>query len=111
MITVVDPDAARLALAAGELGCPEPGCAGVLRVWSRARPRQVRRLGGALVWLRPDRARCRACQVTHVLLPAWCVPRCSYDVEVVGAALLAGAEGTGHRTAAGLAVPAGTVRG
>ena len=112
MITVVDPDAARVALAAGRLACPEPGCEGRLRVWSRARARQVRQLGGQLVRLRPDRARCVACGVTHVLLPAWCLPRRGYGVEVVGAALLAAADGAGHRTvAAGLAVPQGTVRG
>ena len=68
--TVVDPDAARVALAAGRLACPEPGCEGRLRVWSRARARQVRQLGAELVRLRPDRARCVACGVTHVLLPA-----------------------------------------
>lgn len=43
MITVVDADAARCALLAGLLCCPEPGCDGVLRVWSRARARRVRR--------------------------------------------------------------------
>ena len=66
MITVVDPDAARRALLAGLLTCPEPGCEGVLRVWSRARTRRVRRLDGALIALRPDRARCRRCAVTHL---------------------------------------------
>ena len=112
MITVVDPDAARCALLAGLLSCPEPGCDGVLRVWSRARARRVRRLDGALIVLRPDRARCRRCAVTQVLLPAWCVPRRGYGVEVVGAALLAAAEGAGHRrVAACIDAPAGTVRG
>ena len=112
MITVVDPDAARCALRAGVLSCPEPGCDGILRVWSRARARRVRRRDGALIVLRPDRARCRGCAVTQVLLPAWCVPRRGYDVEVVGATLLAAAEGAGHRRAAAcVEVPAGTVRG
>jgi hypothetical protein len=112
VITVVDPDAARRALLAGLLSCPEPGCDGVLRVWSRARTRWVRRLDGALIALRPDRARCRRCAVTQVLLPVWCVPRRGYGVEVVGAALLAAAEGAGHRrAAAGVQAPAGTVRG
>ena len=54
VITVVDPDAARDALHAGLLSCPEPGCAGVLRVWSRARARRVRRREGALIVLRPE---------------------------------------------------------
>jgi hypothetical protein len=112
VITVVDPDAARDALLAGRLSCPEPGCDGVLRVWSRARARRVRRLDGGLIVLRPDRARCRRCAVTQVLLPAWCVPRRGYGVEVVGAALLAAAEGAGHRrVAACVDAPAGTVRG
>jgi hypothetical protein len=70
VITVVDPDAARVALAAGQLACPEPGCDGVLRVWSRARAWRVRMPGGDLQRLRPDRAQCRACGITHVLLPA-----------------------------------------
>ena len=112
MITVVDPDAARRALLAGLITCPEPGCGGVLRVWSRARVRQVRRLDGELITLRPDRARCRCCAVTQVLLPVWCVPRRGYGVEVIGAALLAAAEGAGHRRAAAVVeAPAGTVRG
>jgi hypothetical protein len=40
------------------------------------------------------------CAVTQVQLPAWCVPRRGYGVEVVGAALLAAAEGAGHRRVA-----------
>ena len=73
-------------------------------------PRIVtRRLDGALIALRPDRARCRRCAVTQVLLPVWCVPRRGYGVEVVGAALLAAAEGAGHRRAAACVhAPAGT---
>src|SRR5680860_789378 len=97
VITVVDPDAARRALLAGRLRCPEPGCEGVPRVWSRARARRVVGLDGGLIELRPDRARCRCCAVTQVLLPAWCLPRRGYHVEVVGAALLAGAEGAGQQ--------------
>jgi hypothetical protein len=112
VITVVDPDAARAALAAGRLACPAPGCGGVLRVWSRARARRVRVPGGDLRLVRPDRARCRACGVTHVLLPVWCLPRRGYGTEVVGAALLAAAEGAGcARAAAAAGAPAGTVRG
>lgn len=111
MITVVDPDAARAELTAGRLGCPQPGCGGVLRVWSRARARRVRMPGGDLVRLCPDRARCRGCQVTHVLLPAWCLPRRGYGTEVVGTALLAAAQGAGcARAAAAAGAPAGTVR-
>ncbi len=111
MITVVDADAARAALAAGRLRCPEDDCPGALRVWSRARVRRVARVDGTLTVFAPDRARCRACRRTQVLLLAWCLPRRGYDVETVGAALLAAAGGAGHRTAAaGVDAPAGTVR-
>jgi len=111
VITVVDPDAARRSLVAGELACPQPDCGGRLRVWSRALPRRVRGLDGTVVRADPDRARCRACRVSHVLLPAGWLPRRGYDVEVVGAALLAAAEGAGYRRAATrVDVPASTVR-
>ena len=53
MITVVDPDAARLALSAGDLACPEAGCAGTLRIWSAARARHVQLPGGQRRRLRP----------------------------------------------------------
>ena len=111
MITVVDPDAARAALSAGDLACPQPGCAGRLRIWSPARTRHVQLPGGQRRRLRPDRARCRACGVTHVLLPAWCLPRRAYGSEVVGAALLAAAQGAGYaRAAAAAGAPTSTVR-
>src|SRR5664280_1422180 len=72
VITVVDPDAARRSLVAGELACPQPDCGGRLRVWSRALPRRVRGLDGTVV------------RVTHVLLPAEWLPRRGYDVEISG---------------------------
>jgi hypothetical protein len=111
VITVLDPAAARAAMAAGELACPQPGCGGRLRAWSKARERQVRGRDGTRVRLRPDRAKCRACRRSHVLLPAGYLPRRAYDVHVVGAALLASAEGAGYRRAAAIVdVPASTVR-
>lgn len=111
MITVVDPDAARAALSAGDLACPESGCAGTLRIWSPARARNVQLPDGQRRRLRPDRARCRACGVTHVLLPAWCLPRRAYSSDVVGAALLAAAHGAGYtRAAAAAGVPIATAR-
>ena len=111
MITVVDPDAARAALSAGDLACPQPGCAGTLRIWSPARARHVQLPGGQRRRLRPDRARCRACGVTHVLLPAWCLPRRAYSSDVVGTALLAAAQGAGYaRAAAAAGAPTATVR-
>jgi Homeodomain-like domain len=52
------------------------------------------------------------CETTHVLLPAWSVPRRRDSAEVIGQALLAKAQGAGHRTiAARLRRPPGTVRG
>ena len=112
MITVLDPDAARVALAAGELACPRSGCAGRLRPWSKARPRTVRGLDGTEVRVQPDRAKCRSCRGSHVLLPMQLLPRRGYNVQVVGAALLEAAEGAGYRrAAAAVGVPASTVRG
>lgn len=111
MITMVDPDAARAALSAGDLACPEVGCAGTLRIWSPARVRHVQLPDGERRRLRPDRARCRACGVTHVLLPAWCLPRRAYSSDVVGTALLAAAQGAGYtRAAAAAGAPTATVR-
>jgi hypothetical protein len=49
--------------------------------------------------------------VTQVLLPAFCLPRRGYDVEVIGAALLAAADGAGYtRAAAVCTAPTSTVR-
>ncbi len=111
MITVVDPEAARAALAAGDLACPESRCAGTLRIWSPARVRCVQLPDGQRRRLRPDRARCRACGVTHVLLPAWCLPRRAYSTDTVGTALLAAAQGAGYAGAAAAAgAPIATVR-
>ena len=62
--------------------------------------------------IRPRRACCRRCETTHVLLPAFSVPRRRDGAEVIGEALLAKAQGAGHRTiAARLGRPPGTVRG
>lgn len=94
-------------LTAGQVDCP--GCPGVLQPWGWARARQVRGITGR--W-RPRRARCPGCLVTHVLLPVTVLARRAYAGEVIGAALLARAEGRGHRTIGlALGVPAGTVRG
>jgi hypothetical protein len=68
------------------------------------------RHGGRLV--RSRRGCCRGCERTHVLLPAFCVPRRRDGVEVIGVALIASARGDGYRTiAARLDRPPGTVRG
>jgi hypothetical protein len=76
-----------------------------------ARDRNVRMLNGVRS-LRLRRACCQACETTHVLLPARSVPGRRDDAEVIGQALVAKAEGTGHRTiVARLGRPRGTVRG
>jgi len=80
----------------------------VLAPWGWARRRGVRGVGS----LRPRRARCGECLVTHVLLPVTVLLRRADAVEVIGAALTARAAGLGHRRiAVWLGVPAGTVRG
>jgi hypothetical protein len=110
MIEVFDTAAARIALARRKLGCP--GCGQPLRPWGRARGRAVRDLGGVLVTVRPDRASCPGCKVTHVVLDARLLPRRAYAAGLIGQALVAAALGSGHqRIARDLTVPAGTVRG
>jgi hypothetical protein len=97
-------------LAAGEIGCP--GCGGVLAPWGWARERVLRGPGCGRVRLRPRRARCRGCGVTHVLLPVSVLLRRADLAEVIGAALVARALGRGVRAIAAMAGrPAGTVRG
>ena len=108
MLTVeADQSRVESRLAAGQVECP--GCPEALRSWGWARPRSVRGLAGLL---RPRRARCPGCLVTHVLLPVTVLSRRAYGVEVIGAALTARADGSGHRPiGARLGVPAATVRG
>ncbi|PZS34458.1 MAG: hypothetical protein DLM61_03700 [Pseudonocardiales bacterium] len=92
-------------LRAGELLCP---CGGGLAPWGHARERSVRGVGE----LRPRRARCGSCLVTHVLLAVSCLLRRADGGDVVGAALRAKAAGAGHRTIAEqLERPVSTVRG
>ena len=62
--------------------------------------------------LRPRRARCGVCRVTHVLLSVSCLVCRADAVEVIGAALRSKAAGQGHRPiAARLGRPVSTVRG
>jgi hypothetical protein len=106
-VVMVGTDAVEVerGLRAGELACP---CGGYLRPWGHARARAVRGVGV----LRPRRARCGACLVTHVLLAVSCLLRRADSVDVIGAALLAKATGAGHRPiGARLERPASTVRG
>jgi hypothetical protein len=105
----VDPEVVEADLAADRLCCP--GCEGPLVRWGFAREREVRLLEGARR-VRPRRACCQRCETTHVLLPAFSVPRRRDGAEVIGQALLAKAHGDGYRRiAARLGRPPGTVRG
>jgi len=108
-LVTVEADQVRVEsrLVAGRLVCP--GCSGALRPWGWARPRRVHGLAGVL---HPRRARCSVCLVSHVLLPVTVLLRRAYAVEVIGAALVARAGGSGHRRIGlELEVPAATVRG
>jgi transposase-like protein len=97
------------ALAAGEFACP--GCSGRLSPWGFARSREVR-LADEVRPLTPRRARCGACETTHVLAPSWTVPHRRDGAEVIGEALRLAATGAGHRPIARhLGRPEGTVRG
>lgn len=106
---ISSPEVVEADLAAGRLCCP--GCDGPLVRWGFAREREVRMLDEVRS-LKPRRAYCRACDATHVLLAAFSVARRRDGAEVIGEALLAKAQGAGHRQiAARLGRPPGTVRG
>ena len=95
-------------LCSGRMGCPVVGCGGVLGPWGSARERVVRGAGRLL----PRRGRCRGCGRTQVLLPASVLLRRADAVTVIGMALLARADGAGHRPIAVLlGVASSTVRG
>ena len=109
MVTVeVDSVRVESRLAGGAIACP--ACLdGVLGGWGYARARHVEGLDDPV---RPRRARCRSCLVTHVLLPVTMLLRRAYAAERIWMALSARAEGVGHRgIAARLQVPPSTVRG
>ena len=108
-IVGTDPLEVERALVAGELECPD--CAGRLCPWGWARWR-VLRCRQAELRLRARRSRCTDCAVTHVLIGSNSLLRRRDEVEVIGAALTAKAQGSGHRLVALLVgVPVSTVRG
>lgn len=112
MLFVVDVDAARTALHARALPCPQDGCDGRLQPWTLARTRTVTMRPGERVRLTPDRGRCGRCRVSQTLLPAWYVPRRSCGIEVIGAAIQ-GHVNVGHgraHIAHVLGLPHSTVR-
>ena len=84
MMVEVDADRVETRLAAGSYGCP--ACGVGLRPWGFARRRRLRDRGRELV-LRPRRARCASCLVTHVLLPTVALLRRRDLAEVIGEAL------------------------
>ncbi len=109
LLTAVSPERLEADLAAGAIACP--GCGGRLSRWGFARPREVRMLHGVRS-VTPRRAYCQGCGVTHVLAPAWSVPRRRDGAEVIGEALAHAARGEGHHLIARrLGRPPGTVRG
>jgi len=94
----------------GLLACP--GCGGRLGGWGHAARRPVFTAGRVPVAVRPRRARCGSCGVTHVLLPAWLLARRCDATAVIGDMLARAARGQGFRSIAAVSgVPEGTVRG
>ena len=109
LIVGIDAAAVEIDLIGGRLGCP--ACGSVLGPWGHGIEREVRLLGGS-ERRRLRRSICRACGVTHVLVPEDMLMRRRDGVEVIGAALTAKARGHGHRRIAGdLGRAASTVRG
>ena len=96
-------------LAAGAVACPD--CGERLSRWGFGRSREVRMAHGTRQ-LTPRRTICAGCQSTHVLCPAWSLPRRRDATAVIGQALALAAGGQGHRPiAARLGRPPATVRG
>lgn len=111
LLTVeVDPSRVERRLAAGEIVCPT--CTGALSPWGWARSRMLRGFAVTVLRVRPRRTVCPHCRVTHVLLPVAALSRRADLAEVIGAALVAKATGTGIPViAVRLGRHADTVRG
>ena len=85
-----------------------PDCAKPMIFWSWY-SRTVRDSDDRRIWVR--RCRCMACAVSHALLPAFCLLRRLYSVEVIGpavAAIVAG--GATHQVAEAAGFPYTTTR-
>lgn len=109
LIVGIDEAAVEADLVGGRICCPN--CDSGLRPWGHASEREVR-LAKRSERRRPRRSICRACTATHVLVPEDTLLRRRDGVEVIGAALVAKAQGRGHRrVAADLGRVASTVRG
>lgn len=72
-------------LGAGLFACPV--CGGRLAPWSHGRARVVFGTGSLRWRLRPRRARCAQCGVTHVLLPVSVLARRRDEAGLIGRAL------------------------
>jgi len=109
LIVGTDEAAVEADLVGGRICCPN--CETGLRPWGHATEREVR-LADRAERRRPRRSICRACAVTHVLVPEDTLLRRRDGVEVIGAALVAKAQHQGHRKiATALGRVASTVRG
>lgn len=105
---MVDVDAAGVEqkLRVGDYACPV--CDGQLRPWGFARRRTLGR-GDERVRLRPRRSRCKACFLTHVLLPVACLLRRCDLAEMIGRGLALKVAGWGQRRiAVHLGIPVST---
>lgn len=80
-----DVEAVEALLPAGEISCP--ACGGRLAPWGHARRRKLRERS-ARVAVRPRRARCAGCGVTHVLLPTLALLRRRDTAAVIVSAIL-----------------------
>jgi hypothetical protein len=100
-VVIVGIDAASVEadLVGGLLACPV--CGARLRPWGHALEREIR-LGASSERRRFRRSRCAECGITHVLVPEDTLVRRRDAVEVIGAALVAKAQGAGHRSIAKL---------
>ena len=109
LIIAVTPQQLEADLAAGLVACPD--CGAQLSRWGYGRSREVRMAHGTRE-LTPRRTICAGCETTHVLCPAWSLPRRRDAAAVIGQGLALAADGHGHREiAARLGRPPGTVRG
>lgn len=109
LIVGIDKAAVEADLMGGRICCPN--CEAGLRPWGHGTEREVR-LADRAERRRPRRSICRSCATTHVLVPEDTFLRRRDGAEVIGAALVAKAQGQGHRRiAAHLGRVASTVRG
>lgn len=105
-----DAEAVEAVLQAGEMSCP--ACGGRLAPWGYARRRKLRESNVQRA-LRPRRARCAGCGITHVLLPSLALLRRRDSAAVIVGAIFAHVvDGLSRSAVAATAgVPFDTARG